>query len=481
MTRYVAVDLGAESGRIIDGAFSGERIALEEIYRFPNVPVRTPDGLHWDILRLYSDMLTGLRKAGQASDPITAIGVDAWGVDYALLDAAGRLLGNPYHYRDGRTDGMPEEVARDISATELYGHTGIAQLPINTIYQLTAQARGRDRALDLARSLVMIPDLLHYWLTGDIAVERTNASTTGALRVDGTWALDVLARLDIPTHMLRQPTSAGTILGPLRSGVRREIGAGPIPVILPGTHDTACAVVAIPIETARDGACDAYLSSGTWSLFGIELERPMLADDARVGGFTNEGGIGGRYCFHTNIMGLWLVQECRRAWARGGTSLAYEELMARVASVPSPRVVIDVDAPAFLHPADMPAAIREHLTRTGQPVVVDPPAVVRAVLEGLALKYRAALESMERVTGLRVRTIRVVGGGARNSLLCQLTADACRRPVLAGPTEATALGNVLVQAIGAGALRGLAEAREVARLSAEIRPYEPGDLVAWSN
>ncbi len=482
MTRYVAIDLGAESGRVMVGTFTGERVALEEAYRFANTPVRVADGLHWDVLRLYSEALTGLRAVVERhGGVISGIGVDAWGVDFGLLDAGGRLLGNPYHYRDARTDGLPEEAARRVSPAEQYARTGIAPLPINTLYQLLALARGDDRSLERARSLVMIPDLLHYWLSGEIAAERTNASTTGALATDGTWARDLTRRLGIPAHMLLEPSVAGHVLGALRAGVRQESGLGAAPVILPATHDTACAIVAIPAKPVRAGDCDAYISSGTWSLLGIELERPVLSEGARLAGFTNETGVGDRFLFHANIMGLWLVQECRRTWARGGLSLGYAELMARAAAVPSPGVVIDVGDPAFLHPDDMPAAIGRQLACAGQPSVADPPAVVRAVLEGLALTYRLALEQAERLTGLRVRTVRVVGGGARNSLLCQLTADACQRPVLAGPFEATALGNVLVQAMGTGALRGLAEAREIARASADIQSYDPGATVDWDH
>jgi len=482
VARYVAIDLGAESGRVMVGTFTGGRVVLEETYRFANTPVRVADGLHWDVLRLYGEVLTGLRAvAARHGGELAGIGVDAWGVDFGLLDAGGRLLGNPYHYRDARTDGLPEEAARRVSPAEQYTRTGIAQLPINTLYQLLALARGDDQSLEYARSLVMIPDLLHYWLSGEIAAERTNASTTGVLATDGTWARDLLRRLDIPAHMLLEPKAAGHVLGRLHPMVRQESGLGAAPVILPATHDTACAVVAVPAEPLRAGCRDAYISSGTWSLLGIELERPVLTEGARLAGFTNEAGVGGQYLFHANIMGLWLVQECRRTWARGGLSLGYEELMARAAAVASPSVVIDVDDPAFLHPDDMPAALRRQLARTGQPPVADPPVLARAVLEGLALRYRIALEQAEELTGLRARTVRVVGGGARNSLLCQLTADACRRPVLAGPVEATALGNVLVQAMGTGALRGLSEAREVARASADIRSYEPGATVNWDH
>jgi rhamnulokinase len=478
--RYVAVDLGAESGRVIVGTLAGERVALEEVYRFPNVPVRTPDGLHWDVLRLYAEVLAGLRAAVQRyGRDLAGIGVDSWAVDYGLLDAGGRLLGNPYHYRDARTDGLCEDAARRVPAAEQYARTGIAQLPINTIYQLMALRRSGDRSVELATSLLHIPDLMHYWLTGLVSTEYSNATTTGAFGVDGTWARDVLARLDAPSHMLLDPTPPGTCLGEVRPAVREECGLGAVPVILPATHDTACAVVAVPAAPHPAGEGHAYISSGTWSLLGLELRHPILSEEARLARFTNEGGAGGTYCFLTNIMGLWLVQECRRVWARLGMSWSYEELTARAAAVPSPGVVLDVDDPAFLHPADMPAAINGQLARTGQRTVQDPVELVRAIFEGLALKYRVALERAEQLSGTRVRVIHVVGGGARNELLCQLTADACGRSVAAGPAEATALGNVLVQAMRRGEVRSLAEAHAIARSSAAVRVHEPHGSSEW--
>jgi len=482
MPTYIAIDLGAESGRVIAGTLDGGRVRLEELHRFSNVPVRTPDGLHWDALRLYAEALTGLRVAGHRYGATAAgIGVDSWAVDYGLLDAGGRLLGAPYHYRDARTDGVREEVARHVPEAEQYARTGIAQLPFNTLYQLVAQRRAGDRALDLAQSLLMIPDLLHYWLTGLQSTEYTNASSTGALGVDGRWATDLLARLDLSPHLFLPPTPPGAVLGDVRAAVRAECGLGAVPVILPATHDTACAVAAVPAAPRReDGIGHAYISSGTWSLLGLELDHPVLAEEARLAGFTNEGGIGGTYRFLTNIMGLWLVQECRRAWARAGHDRGYEELTVGAAAAPAPDGVIDVDDPIFLHPDDMPAAIAGYLRRTGQDggVAGDPILLMRAILDGLALAYRVALERAERLAGVRVGTLHVVGGGARNSLLCQLTADACGRRVQAGPVEATALGNVLVQALGAGALPDVTEARAVARAFTELTMYEPRDAAA---
>jgi rhamnulokinase len=335
-----------------------------------------------------------------------------------------------------------------------------------------------DNTLDLARSLLMIPDLLHYWLTGLQAAEHTIASTTGALAVDGCWATDILARLDLPSEMLLPVSPPGTVLGDLLPAVKEECGLTSVRVILPASHDTACAVAAVPREP---GVNHAYISSGTWSLLGLELDRPILGEDARLAGFTNERGIFGTYRFLTNIMGLWLLQECRRSWTRQGREWSYDELTAEAAATPSPGVIVDVDDPAFLHPDDMPAAIAAQLQRTGQKPVVGDAAMVRVILEALALAYRLALERAERLAGMYVDTIHVVGGGAHNSLLCQLTADACCRPVLAGPVEATALGSVLVQAIGIGDIRDLSEAHALARGSADLATYEPRLAVEWED
>jgi len=478
--RYVAVDLGAESGRVIVGTLRDGRVDLEEAYRFANSPVRTPDGLHWDILRLYSEILHGLRTAAhRAAGIIAGVGIDSWAVDYGLLDASGRLLGNPYHYRDTRTDGIAAEAAGRVPASEQYAQTGIAQLPFNTLYQLLAQARAGDRALEVAQTLLLIPDLLHYWLTGLRATERTNASTTGLLAVDGHWATDLLARFNLPDHIFLPPMSAGTVLGELRPAVREECGLGATRVILPGTHDTASAVVAVPATPQQTGLRHAYISSGTWSLLGLELDTPILSEEARLAGFTNERGVAGVYRFLTNIMGLWLLQECRRSWTRLGQEWSYEELTIRAAAEPSPGVVIDVSDPSFLHPDDMLVSIAQQIKRTAQAPLSRPAVLTRAILEGLALAYRMSLEQAEQLAGKRVAVIHVVGGGARNPLLCQLTADASQRPVVAGPVEATALGNVLVQAMGMGELANLEEAHAVARRSSDLTAYEPGVVGDW--
>jgi rhamnulokinase len=477
---FVAVDLGAESGRVIVGTLAGGCVTLIPVHRFANAPVRTPDGLHWNVLGLFTEILRGLKAVVSTyGDAIAGVGVDSWGVDYGLLDGAGCLLGVPYCYRDARTDGVRETVARLVSPAEQYARTGIAQLPINTLYQLRAQRDAGDGTLDLAQSLLMIPDLFHYWLTGVQAAEYTIASTTGALAVSGAWASDLLARLNLPHDIFMPPTRPGLVLGELRRSVREETGLRATPVILPATHDTASAVVAVPAGAGESGTSHAYVSSGTWSLLGLELDHPIVGEEARLAGFTNEGGAAGTYRFLTNIMGLWLLQECRRSWARQGQEWTYEEITEWAALEPSSGAIIDVDDPAFLHPEDMPDAIARHLASTGQTPVSRPAALVRAILEGLALAYCAALMRAEQLAGARVDRVHVVGGGARNGLLCQLTADACQRPVVAGPIEATAMGNVLVQAMGVGQVRDLTEAHTIARASSDLIEYLPRESGDW--
>jgi rhamnulokinase len=460
-------------GRLRDG-----KVTLTEVHRFANTPIRTPDGLHWNLPGLYSEILAGLRAVGSGSTgPIDSVGIDSWAVDYGLVDEAGRLLGMPYHYRDARTDGVAEAVTTVVSRSEQYERTGIAQLPFNTLYQLVAQREAGDPALSLASSLLLMPDLLTYWLTGRRVTEYTNASTTGALRVDGIWDGEMLERLGLPARIFLPPAQPGTEVGGLRNDVERETGCSGVRVVLPASHDTAAAVAAVPVTGAAGR--HAYISSGTWSLLGLELTRPMLSEEARQAGFTNEGGAGGTVRTLRNIMGLWLLQECRRSWARSGTTWSYEELLARADALPSPGVVIDVDVPSFLHPPDMPAAIAAQIRQTGQVVPEDHGALTRVILEGLALEYRQTLESAERLAGVSVEVVHVVGGGSRNRFLCQLTADACERPVLAGPVEATALGNVLTQMLGRE-VRDIGEIHEVAARSSDPVRYEPRPTLDWA-
>jgi sugar (pentulose or hexulose) kinase len=457
-----AVDLGASGGRVIAARVSRSGVELHEVSRFPNEPVRAGSTLYWDILRLQASVVSGLRLAAE-SFPLTSAGIDSWGVDYGLLDATGTLIGNPVHYRDARTDG----VTVPVPAAELYAVTGIQHLPFNTIYQLAAAAG--TPALGAAATLLLIPDLLAYWLTGSAGAEVTNASTTALLDVSTrSWAVDLMKKAGIPAGLfppLRQP---GDVIGPV-TGI-----AGGLPLIAVGSHDTASAVAAVPAS----GSAFAYISSGTWSLAGLELSRPVLTEESRLANFTNEAGIDGTVRYLRNVTGLWLLQECQRCW--GADSL--EPLLAAAASVPPLRFVIDPDDPVFLPPGDMPARIASWLSARGLPAPAGRAEVVRCILDSLALAYRRALLAAQSLAGQHADVVHVVGGGSRNELLCQLTADALGLPVVAGPAEATALGNVLVQARASGAAPGtLPEMRALLRSCLELRRYSPaGDGRAWS-
>jgi rhamnulokinase len=478
-TAFVAVDLGAESGRAVLGRFDGEQMALEEMHRFPNTPVRLPDGLHWDVLRIMGEVKDGLAKAAGKVGRIESLGVDSWGVDFALLDRDGSLISNPYHYRDPRTEGMEERAFDRMPREEIYGVTGIQFLPINTLYQLLAMEG--SPLLGAAQTLLLIPDLIGFWLTGEKACESTNASTTQLCDArSGGWARDLLERIGLPGHIFGEIIPPGTELGPLLPEVAGETGVKEgFPVTAVASHDTASAVVAVPAE----GENFAYISSGTWSLVGVELPEPAIAPEGMHANFTNEGGFGGTTRFLKNVMGLWILQECRRTWAREGQDYSYEELTRIGEAVPSAGALVDPDHPAFLLPGDMPARIRRFCRETGQGPPEEPAEVVRCVLESLALKYRWVLDRAEEITGRRAEVIHVVGGGVRNTLLCQLTADATRRPVRAGPVEATALGNLMVQAYARGYLGSLEEIRAAVRSSSvEVRDYEPaGNEDEWED
>ena len=467
---FLAVDLGAESGRAVLGRFDGERMALEEVHRFPNIPVRLPDGLHWDVLRIVGEIKDGLARAARNVERIESLGVDAWGVDFALLDRDGSLISNPYHYRDPRTEGKSQVAFERVPREEIYGVTGIQFMPINTLYQLLAMED--SPLLGAARTLLLIPDLIGYWLTGEMACESTNASTTQLCDArTGGWAWDLVEKMGFPNHIFGEIVPPGTRLGPLLGEVAEEAGVdGEVPVTAVASHDTASAVVAVPAE----GENFAYISSGTWSLVGVELPEPVIAPEGMHANFTNEGGFGGTTRFLKNVMGLWLLQECRRTWAREGREYSYEELTHLAEAVPAGGALLDPDDPSFLPPGDMPERIRRFCRETGQSPPEEVGAVVRCVLESLVLKYRWVLERTEEITGRRAEVIHVVGGGVRSALLCQLTADATRRQVLAGPVEATALGNLMVQAYARGYLGSLEEIRASVRGSpVEVRYYRP--------
>jgi rhamnulokinase len=464
MKRVAAVDLGASSGRVMRANVGPGRLELTELHRFWNGPVRVHGTLHWDILHLYRSMLDGLHLAG----PLDGIGIDSWAVDYGLLADDGQLLANPVHYRDTRTDSVMERVLEKVPAADLYAVTGLQQLPFNTIYQLAAERR----VLDAASSLVMIPDLLAYWLTGEIGVERTNASTTQLFDVRSReWSDELISRVGLPRRIFPQLREPGDVIGTV---LPDETGlAGGTPVIAVGSHDTASSVVAVPAADERF----AYISSGTWSLVGLELDQPVLSDEARAANFTNEGGVDGRIRFLRNVMGLWILQECQRVW--GDDDLP--ALLRAAADAPSFTALIDPDAPEFLAPGNMPRRIDEHCRKAGQEPPTSRAAAVRCILESLALAYRRTLRTAQTIADREVDVLHVIGGGSQNELLCQLTADACGLPVLAGPVEASALGNVLVQARALGEpLPDLAAMRALVRSTHPLRRYDPqGKPADW--
>jgi rhamnulokinase len=454
MSTFAAVDLGASSGRVMVGRVTaGDGLEMAEAHRFANRPVRVDGTLYWDILALYQGVLDGLAKAG----PVDAVGIDSWAVDYGLLDGDGRLLGNPVHYRDGRTEPVIEDVLARVGRETHYAETGIQFLPFNTVFQLAADPRAR-----IAERALLVPDLLCYWLTGVAGTELTNASTTALLDPRARrWSTEVAGRAGVDVGLFPPLRAPGDPAGVLRE----DVAGSPAPVYAVGSHDTASAVAGVPAEHENF----AYISSGTWSLVGLELEAPVLSADSRTANFTNEVGIDGTIRFLRNVTGLWLLQECQRIWGLDDVGA----LLAQAATLPR-AAVVDANDPRFLPPGDMPARIAAACAETGQPVPATPAEFTRCVLDSLADAYRQAIEDAVRLSGRRVEAVHVVGGGARNELLCQLTADACGLPVVAGPVEATALGNVLVQARAHGALGGDRWAmRALVRDSQPLRTYLP--------
>jgi rhamnulokinase len=465
--RLLAIDIGAESGRAVVGTFDGSRLTAEEVHRFANVPVRLAGTLHWDFLRIYGDVLDGIRTAGEVS----SMGVDTWGVDFGLLDQRGRLLSNPVHYRDPRTAGAVEKATRHVSRAEIYAATGIQFMEINTLYQLFASAADVERA----ERLLLMPDLLNHFLCGSQVSEFTNATTTQCYDPRrGQWAVNLLNRLGIPSHVLPEVVPPATVLGQLLPDVVDQVGCPGIQVIAPGTHDTASAVAAMPLSA--DGTT-AFLSSGTWSLVGLELPEPLINDAALQANVTNEGGVQGTTRLLKNVMGLWLVQQARHALSGRGAQ-SYEALTALAEHAPAGTAYIDPDDERFLRTANLLADVVAFCQETGQPAPGDDGTLVRVLLESLALKYAHVTEQLAGLTGRAIAAIHVAGGGTRNELLCQLTADATGLPVQAGAAEATAIGNLIVQALALGEIRSLEEGRELVRNSFPVRCYEPhGD---WS-
>lgn len=473
----LAFDLGASSGRAVVGRLEGGKLVIEEIHRFPNDPVQAGDRLYWDILRLYHEIKQGIVKARQRGFAIRSIGIDSWAVDFGLIGANGELIANPYHYRDHHTDGMMEEVFAKLGRSAIYAKTGLQFLQFNTIYQLAALVKADSPALAAADKLLMIPDLLRYFLTGAMKGEYTNASTTQLLgAVDRAWDEALARGVGVDPALLPDVVQPGTVVGSLSPRVCEELVVPPIPVVAVAEHDTASAVVAVPALEADF----AYLSCGTWSLLGTELPEPVLTEQALAWNFTNEGGVNGTYRLLKNIMGLWLVQECKRSWDKAGKSHSFAELVTYAASAKPFAAYIDPDDDQFLNPVDMPEQIRAYCRATGQPAPETEGEVIRVVLESLAMKYRWVLERTERLAGKTFGGLHIVGGGIQNELLCRLTANAIRRPVWAGPAEGSAIGNVVVQLIAAGDIADLAAARRAIRDSFGVATYEAEDGEAWA-
>ncbi|MEI5676577.1 MULTISPECIES: rhamnulokinase [unclassified Nocardioides] len=474
--RVAAVDLGATSGRVMAGRVGPRSLHLEELHRFPNGGVRANGSLFWDVLGIHREVLNGVREVARTG-PLHGIGIDSWAVDYGLLDRDGNLLGNPYSHRDSRTDGVPARVLEKVGAADLYATTGLQNLPFNTIYQLAA-AQG-TAALESAEQLLLLPDLLAYWLTGKVGAERTNASTTGLYDVTTReWAVDLAKRVGVPWAILPPLRDAGDVIGPVLGEVAEQLGVdGGVPVVAVGSHDTASAIVGVP-ATEDDFA---YISSGTWSLVGLELEKPVLSEAARLADFTNEGGVDGTVRFLKNVMGLWVLSECLRTWSdQRIREASLAAVLEGAVDAPALRTVVDINDPRLLPPGDMPSRIQQLAEEAGEPIPRTPVGIARTVIDSLALAYRKHLRTAAELAGRSPSVVHIVGGGSQNHLLCQLTADAVGIPVLAGPSEAAALGNVLVQARTLGApLKDLGAMRDLVRRTHELHRFEPRPGTDW--
>ena len=471
---YLGIDLGAESGRVMAGLWDGRQMRWEELHRFPNGPINVAGSLRWDVLRLWAEIQTGLTIAAKRfGSSIVSIGVDTWALDYVLLSKSNEMLGLPFCYRDARTRGLVTETLQRVSREEIFAASGLQFMEINTLYQWIAHHRASPEIFAAAETFLMIPDWLNWCLSGVKAVEFTNATTTQFLHPQTKqWSEDLLNKLGLPTRILPRLVEPGTRLGELRESISNRTGLARVPVIAPATHDTGSAVVAVP--TGHTGKSNwAYISSGTWSLVGIETSQPCLSPTALALNFTNEGGLDGMWRILKNVMGLWLVQQCRRAFEARGGATDYARLVALAENATPFKSLVDPDDSRFLNPADMPGALQSFCRETGQPVPETEGELIRCALESLALKYAMILDQLELLSGERIEVVHIVGGGSRNALLNQFTADACGRPVLAGPVEATVLGNLLVQTRSMGELKSLSEIRTAVGASSELRTFEP--------
>jgi rhamnulokinase len=483
---FLAFDLGAESGRVLLGRLyknpdspkdGTSRLELQEIHRFPNGPIQMDGSLHWDVERLWAEMKHGLAMAvREAGDSLISLGVDTWGVDFGLLDESDHLLGNPYHYRDRRTEGMMKAACSILPRSEIYASTGIQFMPLNSLYQLLAMLKSGSPQLMEARTFLNMPDLFNLWFSGVKASEFTIATTTQCYDPNtNQWALGMLKKLGIPTAIFGKIVPPGTVLGGLLPEISNEAGAKALKVVAVASHDTQSAIAAVP-ATSNDYL---YLSSGTWSLMGTEVVQAVINRASLDCDLTNEGGYGGKFCLLKNIVGLWILQECRRIWVEQGHNYSYEELTALASSAPSLQTFIDPADVRFLPPGDMPARIRAFCLETGQPVPDTDAEIVRCILESLAMEYCRVASQISDLLKRSLPVIHIIGGGSRNTLLNQFTANATGRTVIAGPVEATAIGNILVQAISAGQVSSLAEGRTIVSSSFESLLFEPRSVALW--
>lgn len=476
--KFLAFDFGASSGRAMLATFDGEKITLEEKHRFSNDPVTVNGGMYWDVLRLFHEIKQGILKCANSGDrDIDCIGIDTWGVDYGLLDKDDMLLGNPRHYRDTRTDGMYEKAFELVSKKEIFEETGIAFNWFNTIYQLLSEKLSNASSLKEAKTLLFMPDLFNFFLTGEKRTEYTVASTSQMFNAkDGTPSEKLLKALGLPTDIYPEIIQPGEQVGVLKKELAKELGVGQIPVIAVASHDTGSAVASVPVTDAKDFI---YISSGTWSLMGVELDAPAISDKALEYNFTNEGGVCKTIRFLKNIMGLWLIQESKRQWEREGELLSFDELEKQARAATPFASLIDPDYETFQTPGNMPEKIREYCRMTNQKVPETKGEIVCCIAQSLAFKYRQTVENMENVTGRKYSVINIVGGGIKDKMICQFTANATKRKVEAGPVEATSIGNVIVQAMAVGAVKNLAEGRKIIKNSFDIACYDPQDGDAW--
>jgi rhamnulokinase len=478
---YLAIDLGAESGRVKAGIWNGKKIRLEEIHRFANGPVVLAGTIRWDVLRLWSEIQHGLALAGKKfGRQIVSIGVDTWGVDFVLLNQQDEILGQPYHYRDARTHGLMEKAFKKVSQSEIFAQSGLQFMELNSLYQLFAWQKQSPEILDAAETLLFMPDFFHWCLCGAKKSEFTIASTSQFVHpLRRNWSLPLLKKLGLPAHFLREIVSPGTELGTIRKSFAEQANLAGVRVVTPPSHDTASAVAGVP--TANTGNSNwAYISSGTWSLMGVEAKQAALSSRALELNMTNEGGLDGTCRLLKNIMGLWLVQQCKRSFDAAGRHYEYAQMVQLAAKAKPLRSLVNLNDPRFLNPPDMPRTIQEFCHESKQPVPKADGELIRCCYESLALKYRETLGSLEELTGNKIEVIHVVGGGSQNRLLNQFTADACQRLVVAGPVEATAMGNLLTQVRASGELDSLAEMREVVQKSSDVTCFEPASAPAWN-